>query len=119
MLLPELPEGLYYLAAFVATVIAGVIGYTKKPKPTNMDPVIAGVGFEYGVREQQERLIKANSEMVKAVYECAKELKRIADAINDQRTDAITDRLDQQSDSMEKLAKTVEAILTDRRRKGQ
>lgn len=102
-------EVLYAVGGIIAGIAAGVYGYFKTQKNAlPVDPVVAGVGLEFGNRDMQERQIKA-------IEECAYELKRIADAITDRAHEAIQDKLDDQSELLKHLATLAEEALRDRR----
>jgi ABC-type anion transport system duplicated permease subunit len=101
-------ETLYAIGLAIAAVAAGFFGYFKKPRtPAVSDPVLTGIGFELGNREQIKQLIEATQK-------CAEELKRIADAITDRNTESTNDRLDSQTRLLTQLAETLERILESR-----
>ena len=77
----------------VGTGVAAFIGYSKKwPVKQTQDPVLAGIGFELGNREQSKQ-------MVEAMTRCAVALEILADKRTDEMEDmhrALLERLDAQ-----------------------
>lgn len=77
----------------VGTGIAAFIGYSKKwPVKSTQDPVLAGVGFELGNREQSRQIVEA-------LTRCAAALEILADKRTDEMEDmhrALLERLDAQ-----------------------
>lgn len=71
-------------------VIVGAIGQylrTYRARPTQLDPVLAGVGLELGNRQQADQIIF--------------QLKRIADALTDKNTADVNDRLDELAEKVD------------------
>ena len=111
-------ETFLMIGGFVAAFLAGVFGYLKRPKEmTRVDPVIAGVGLEYGNREQMERLIAETKRQAEALTRCAEQLAVLASAFVDEKTESINDRLDDQNKLIERLTHTVDSLLGDKSRR--
>lgn len=76
--------------AFIAAVLAGIIGYFGKRKPlARTDPVLTGVGLELGNRQQVDQIIT--------------ELKRIADILENKRQAGLEGMLKAIQDDMEEI----------------
>jgi hypothetical protein len=104
------------VGGFVAAFLAGLFGYFKRPKEmTRVDPVLSGIGLEYGNREQSERLIVEAKRQADALVRCAEQLTILSGAFVDEKTDSINDRLDDQNKLIEHLNKTVDSLLNTRR----
>lgn len=69
-----------FAGVFVGGLIAGLIGYKRKPPAPASTPVLTGLGMAYAEHDQMERLIS--------------EVKRIADAIGDKNAANINGRLE-------------------------
>lgn len=97
-------EVLASAAFFVVSVLAAAWSYWRKPPAlAKPDPVLTGVGLEFGSREQTERLIA--------------EVKRIADALTDKNTAGINDALEDQSDRIDRLMTILEGKPVPPRRR--
>ena len=86
------------MGVFLGTAIAAYVGYSKKwPARPPVDPVLAGVGFELGNREQSKQIVEA-------LIRCAVALEILADKRTDEMEEIhrqLLDRLDRRAEQEE------------------
>ena len=96
----QIPEFATLAAVFVGTAVAAGIAYLKRPKTEDQNPIVAGIGMEFGSKLQIESAIG--------------ELKRIADYLSsisssmavlaDRKQAELHDQMDDMKALLERMA---------------